>query len=43
MSYPTPLLLANGVIHTMWDDVPLADAIAIDRANGRIVAVGSEA
>jgi predicted amidohydrolase YtcJ len=34
------LLVLNGVIHTMDPDQPRADAIAIDRTSGRILAVG---
>jgi predicted amidohydrolase YtcJ len=34
------LLLLNGVIHTMVPDRPRADAIAVDRSSGRILAVG---
>ncbi|MBA3826260.1 MAG: amidohydrolase family protein, partial [Ktedonobacterales bacterium] len=42
MSYPTPLLLVNGVIHTMDAALPTADALALDRATGRVLAVGAE-
>ncbi len=34
------LLLLNGVIHTMDPDQPRADAIAVDRSSGRILAIG---
>jgi len=34
------LLLLNGVIHTMDPDQPHADALAIDRTSGRILAIG---
>src|SRR5260221_1664985 len=34
------LLLLNSVIHTMDPDQPRADAIAVDRTSGRILAVG---
>src|SRR5690349_12498189 len=34
------LLLLNGAIHTMDPDHPRAEAIAIDRDSGRILAVG---
>ncbi len=40
--YPPPLLLTNGVIHTLDDAAPEAEALAIDRATGRILAVGTE-
>jgi predicted amidohydrolase YtcJ len=43
MLFPAPLLLTNGLIYTMDDTLPQAEALAIDRASGRIVAVGSEA
>jgi predicted amidohydrolase YtcJ len=42
MTYPTPLLLVNGVIHTMDATQPTADALALDRATGRVLAVGAE-
>jgi predicted amidohydrolase YtcJ len=41
MPYPLPLLLTNGLIYTMDEAQPTAAAIAIDRATGRIVAVGT--
>jgi predicted amidohydrolase YtcJ len=41
MSYPMPLLLTNGNIHTLDDALPRADALAIDRATGCILAVGT--
>ncbi|MEO7001239.1 MAG: amidohydrolase, partial [Ktedonobacterales bacterium] len=37
------LLLLNGDIHTMDPDKPRATALAVDRASGRIVAVGDDA
>jgi len=37
------LLLLNGGIHTMNPDQPRATALAVDRASGRIVAVGDDA
>ncbi len=40
--YPTPLLLTNGTILTMDERLPHAEAIGIDRATGRILAVGAE-
>ncbi|HKD74004.1 MAG TPA: amidohydrolase family protein, partial [Ktedonobacterales bacterium] len=43
MPYPTPLLLTNGVIHTMDEKRPQTESMAIDRAAGRIIAVGDEA
>lgn len=42
MAYPVPLLLSHGTIHTFDDAQPIADALAIDRATGRILAVGAE-
>ncbi len=42
MSYPTPLLLVNGVVHTFVDGEPPGEALAIDRASGRIIAAGRE-
>jgi predicted amidohydrolase YtcJ len=42
VAYPTPLFLHNGVIHTFNEAQPSADTLAIDRATGRILAVGAE-
>ena len=42
MSYPRPLLLTNGTVYTMDEAQPVAEALAIDRASGRILAVGAE-
>ena len=37
------LLLLNGSIHTMNPDAPRAEALAVDRTSGRILAVGDDA
>src|SRR5215813_1709153 len=37
------LLLLNGSIHTMNPDQPHADAVAVDRSSGTILAVGDDA
>lgn len=42
MPYPKPLLLTNGVIHTMQDNQPPVEALAIDTVSGTILAVGDE-
>src|SRR5215469_14635339 len=36
------LLLLNGAIHTMDATLPYAGAMAVDRASGRILAVGDD-
>lgn len=41
MSFPTPLLLLNANIHTLYETQPHAEALAIERATGRILAVGT--
>ena len=42
MPYPRPLLLTNGTVYTMDESQPVAEALAIDCATGRILAVGAE-
>ncbi len=42
MALSRPLLLVNGIIHTMVAGQPPADALAVDRATGRVAAVGAE-
>src|SRR5690348_15764714 len=37
------VLLVNGVIHTMDPARPRASAVAVERASGRVVAVGDDA
>lgn len=42
MPHPQPLLLVNSVVHTLVAGAPPGDALAIDRASGRILAAGAE-
>jgi predicted amidohydrolase YtcJ len=42
VNLPLPLLLCNGTIHTFNAAQPHVEALAIDRATGRILAVGAE-